>query len=236
MFELSNVADTLFVDNDGVIKQYTNAQANELFELLRNWRLSESDEICLPAYCVLDDKTLKFITDILPTSLQMLWIVPGIRGVKIAKYGDDIIEIVQQFLKSNSIAKVLIGKNDFTLTKKNEAIFGFLGLRDYFKRCDPVVDTNEIPTEVEPINYVSAEQVSESINTKETTAEAITAVEQEKIDQNTCKNCMELKNGNCFGQTRICEDFRFSPTISAKERANWPQYGDVTAFKKGERR
>ena len=86
---------------------------------------------------------------------------------------------------------------------------------------------------------------NEEPDTTETVAEddveeipAETAQANESLPSATksCKNCMEMKNGNCFGQDEICEDFRFAPTISAKERANWPQYGDVTALKKGERR
>lgn len=61
-------------------------------------------------------------------------------------------------------------------------------------------------------------------------------IETPQTTPQSCKNCMEMKNGNCFGRNVICEDFRFSPTISKKEMANWPKYGDVTAFKKGERR
>lgn len=47
---------------------------------------------------------------------------------------------------------------------------------------------------------------------------------------NTCENCMEKKNGDCFGAKNVCEFFRPSPTnIEGKD--NWPKYGDATYFR-----
>lgn len=50
----------------------------------------------------------------------------------------------------------------------------------------------------------------------------------ESIVKHTCKDCMDYRNGNCFGADKICEDFRFAPTFSRKETENWPEVGDAT--------
>ena len=39
----------------------------------------------------------------------------------------------------------------------------------------------------------------------------------------SCKKCMLYKNGKCFGEKTICEDFKNSPDISEEEMAMWPK-------------
>lgn len=52
-----------------------------------------------------------------------------------------------------------------------------------------------------------------------------------------CKDCMDYRNGNCFGAQNICEDFRFSPTFSAEETKNWPTEGEASYLRRtGKRR
>lgn len=47
--------------------------------------------------------------------------------------------------------------------------------------------------------------------------------EQEKTSKTSmkCKNCMEYKNGNCFGKSQICDEFRYAPIISDEEINRW---------------
>ena len=47
----------------------------------------------------------------------------------------------------------------------------------------------------------------------------------------SCKNCMEFKNGNCIGYGTICCDYRPSPEISKEEIARWPKEGDATYYR-----
>lgn len=59
---------------------------------------------------------------------------------------------------------------------------------------------------------------------------------KKKINENcesckSCKNCMEMKNGNCFGSSSICSDYRHSPEISKDEIDRWPKIGDATYFR-----
>lgn len=51
------------------------------------------------------------------------------------------------------------------------------------------------------------------------------------IPSYTCKNCMEMRKGECFGKSEICEFFRYAPTISKDEINNWPKYGDATYYR-----
>lgn len=42
------------------------------------------------------------------------------------------------------------------------------------------------------------------------------------MSDNSCNNCMLLKKGDCFGKAEICEDFRYSPSMSISDKENWP--------------
>ena len=57
-----------------------------------------------------------------------------------------------------------------------------------------------------------------------------------KSNAKSCNTCMLMKRGECFGKKEICPDYKHSPSVSEKEKENWPTYGDATAFKLGKRR
>lgn len=47
----------------------------------------------------------------------------------------------------------------------------------------------------------------------------------------TCKNCMLMRSGECSGN-KVCEHFKYAPTVSEEETDKWPKYGDATYFKR----
>jgi len=130
--ELSNSADTYFVDGDSVLTPYTKGQAKELFENLKNWRLNESEALNWPPYLIFDDKTLNNIVDIVPYKINLLWLVQGLGVSKIEKYGQKIVETAALFLKKYNVEKILYGKSAIDVSDKNESFLGCLGLLDYF--------------------------------------------------------------------------------------------------------
>lgn len=67
-----------------------------LFDALTEWRLGEARAHELPAYVVCDNKTLAAIAADRPTTRTSLLEVPGIGPVKLDRYGEAILEIVQQ--------------------------------------------------------------------------------------------------------------------------------------------
>ena len=54
--------------------------------------------------------------------------------------------------------------------------------------------------------------------------------------KHTCRDCMDYRNGNCFGADKVCEDFRFAPTFSSKETENWPTEGTASYLRRTGRR
>jgi len=65
-----------------------------LLAALKLWRRREASERALPAYVVLDDRTLAAIAALRPRSLEDLAAVPGIGPAKLAAYGKALLELI----------------------------------------------------------------------------------------------------------------------------------------------
>jgi ATP-dependent DNA helicase RecQ len=70
------------------------AEAGPLFEALREWRAQQAREQSVPAYVIFHDATLKAIAASRPGSLTALAAVSGVGQAKLAKYGEQILEVV----------------------------------------------------------------------------------------------------------------------------------------------
>ncbi len=69
----------------------------ELYEALTQWRLDHARTIAKPAYTVLTNRALIEIQALCPTTIKALREVNGIGEIKLKQYGDQIIEIVQEY-------------------------------------------------------------------------------------------------------------------------------------------
>ncbi len=76
---------------------------SELYNSLCEWRRSIGEEIGKPLFTVMSNKTLLNIVATLPCSIDALKSVSGIGKQKLCQYGDDIIDIVDDYCKSNNI-------------------------------------------------------------------------------------------------------------------------------------
>ncbi|MFD6255222.1 DNA helicase RecQ [Nocardia sp. NPDC060256] len=65
-----------------------------VFERLREWRAATSKEQGVPAYVVFHDATLREIAARKPTSLAELGTVTGVGENKLAKYGEQVLEVL----------------------------------------------------------------------------------------------------------------------------------------------
>jgi ATP-dependent DNA helicase RecQ len=70
------------------------AEATPLFEALREWRAQQAREQAVPAYVIFHDATLKAIAASRPGTLTELGGVSGVGQAKLAKYGEQILEVV----------------------------------------------------------------------------------------------------------------------------------------------
>ncbi len=71
-----------------------------LLDALRRWRRNRADTAGLPAFQVLHTKTLELIARLRPTSHETLEEIKGIGPSKLDQYGDEIIQLVSQFMGS----------------------------------------------------------------------------------------------------------------------------------------
>ncbi len=63
--------------------------------LLKEWRKQEAAEQSLPAYCIFTDATLVALAETEPSDNAALAKVPGIGAVKIEKYGEAVLAILE---------------------------------------------------------------------------------------------------------------------------------------------
>ncbi|EYB69819.1 DNA helicase RecQ [Deinococcus phoenicis] len=73
-----------------------DAQAQPLFEALRQWRLSKAREQAVPPYVIFNDATLKTIAELRPGTLPTLGSVSGVGGRKLESYGEEVLEVVRE--------------------------------------------------------------------------------------------------------------------------------------------
>jgi ATP-dependent DNA helicase UvrD/PcrA len=62
--------------------------------LLKEWRRQEAAEQSLPAYCIFTDATLVALAESEPANQSELSKIPGVGSVKIAKYGEAVLAIL----------------------------------------------------------------------------------------------------------------------------------------------
>ncbi len=76
-------------------QQELTQEAQPIFEKLRTWRAATAKEQGVPAYVIFHDATLRQIATELPTTLPELGQISGVGENKLAKYGDQILETLQ---------------------------------------------------------------------------------------------------------------------------------------------
>lgn len=77
-----------------------------LYAELKTWRNGIAAENDVLDYMVLSVKTIKELVMVLPRTLSELVKINGIGKVKVSKYGDVIIEMIETYCKENEIANV----------------------------------------------------------------------------------------------------------------------------------
>ena len=68
----------------------------ELLSTLKKWRSRTAGERCVPAYLVMNNRTLDAIAIVQPASLAELEAVRGMGPVSVEKYGDEILQILDR--------------------------------------------------------------------------------------------------------------------------------------------
>ncbi len=73
----------------------------ELAKELTNWRYGKMKADGVPAYCILSQKCLMAISNLMPEDLHALMQMPGIGAAKAEKYGVEILSMVKRYKKEH---------------------------------------------------------------------------------------------------------------------------------------
>lgn len=140
--------NTVSGNSTGLNSEYFNVTTDKkLYERLRDYRLSVSKLEGVLPYMILSSNTLKEISGRYPLDEEQLKDIGGIGPVKINKYGEDIINIVKEYIQENNITPKWEEKKRLKLvldgdSRKNDEIA--LDLLNQNKDINDVADELEI--------------------------------------------------------------------------------------------
>lgn len=140
--------NTVSGNSTGLNSEYFNVTTDKkLYERLREYRLSVSKLEGVLPYIILSSNTLKEISGRYPLDEEQLKDIGGIGPVKINKYGEDIINIVKEYIQENNINPKWEEKKRLKLvldgdSRKNDEIA--LDLLNQNKDINDVADELEI--------------------------------------------------------------------------------------------
>lgn len=140
--------NTVSGKSTGLNSEYFNVTTDKkLYERLRDYRLSVSKLEGVLPYMILSSNTLKEISGRYPLDEEQLKDIGGIGPVKINKYGEDIINIVKEYIQENNITPKWEEKKRLKLvldgdSRKNDEIA--LDLLNQNKDINDVADELEI--------------------------------------------------------------------------------------------
>ena len=82
-----------------VSRNRLNRPASAIFNRLREWRLDQAAIQQLPPYCIFSDKELWSIAEGDVCNKEDLLMVNGISNIRYETYGDDLFEILSEFIE-----------------------------------------------------------------------------------------------------------------------------------------
>lgn len=83
--------------------EVTSTQHQELFEDLRMFRQSVANSDDIPAFQIFTQKTLFEMCELLPQDKRQLKKIHGMGKVRVDKYGDEILEIINEYARKNDL-------------------------------------------------------------------------------------------------------------------------------------
>ena len=90
---------------------------SDLYASLKNWRDSVANEKDLEKYMVIAQKTLENLAEEKPRSKGQLAQISGLGNIKIEQYGDEILDIINEFCEANNIEAKEIKEGTKSLRK-----------------------------------------------------------------------------------------------------------------------
>ena len=104
----------------GKKQPYTDVSNKELFDSLKRWRDRIVEESDLPIYLVANQNALKEIATYLPFTKKELMQLSGFGKAKAEKYGDEILDMVQDYCRRNDIKSNIAAKEANPKSERKE--------------------------------------------------------------------------------------------------------------------
>ena len=118
-----DASDVLFLDKKVTIKkkiekitksEKTSSKNNseslpfdkDLFEILKNVRRKIADISHVPPFVIFSDVSLKQMSTYYPTNVDSMLKISGVGNLKLEKYGNDFIKVIQEYMVSHDIKSV----------------------------------------------------------------------------------------------------------------------------------
>jgi len=102
--QLKNNAVFAHIKEPNAVKKEVKSNINTmLFEQLRSYRIDVSDSENIPPFQVFTQDTLYDMCNYLPTNPKQLRKIKGMGKIRVEKYGDEIIEIIENYCKTENI-------------------------------------------------------------------------------------------------------------------------------------
>jgi DNA-binding CsgD family transcriptional regulator len=93
---------------------------SELFDTMKRWRDMVCEESGMPIYMVANQNALKEIATYLPFTKKDLMQISGFGKAKADKYGDDILEAVQDYCSRNNLESNMRAKEEYPKKERKE--------------------------------------------------------------------------------------------------------------------
>lgn len=103
---------------ESIPPSFENLDHPQLYYDLRRFRSEKAEEVGMPAYYVFSQKVLAELLKYLPIDLKTLKGIKGMGAIKVKQFGPEIIEIITQYCRANSIDRGLAPELDFAEDKK----------------------------------------------------------------------------------------------------------------------
>ena len=79
----------------------------DLYQAIVKWRQRKATESSLPPYCIVQQKALLGLTNLMPDTKESMSLIPCMGKITIEKYGDDLLEIIKKYLQDNNLTTKL---------------------------------------------------------------------------------------------------------------------------------
>ncbi|MGH2566667.1 MAG: HRDC domain-containing protein, partial [Ginsengibacter sp.] len=104
----------------GKKQSFTDIPNVELYDTLKRWRDDVCDKSGMPIYMVANRVTLTEVATYLPLNKKDLLQISGFGKAKVDKYGDDILQAVQEYCSANNLATNIAAKEENPKRQRKE--------------------------------------------------------------------------------------------------------------------